>query len=57
MALLAQVVLYIILPRKELLHCIIPIIQNYSILLFKGGSRDEVCNLNWESVYCYLEDD
>jgi len=57
MALLALVVLYIILPSKELLYCVIPIIQNYSFLLFKGGSQDEVCNLNWEGVCCYLEDD
>lgn len=56
MALLAQVVPYITLPRKELLYCVLPIIQNYSIL-FKGGRQDEVCNLNWEGVCCYPEDD
>lgn len=57
MALLAQVVLYIILPRKELWYFTTPIVQSYSIPLSKGGSWDEVCNMNWEGVCGYLEDD
>lgn len=57
MALLAQVVLYSIFSWKEWLYCIVAIIQRYSTLLLKAGGQDEVCNLNWEGIYCYLDDD
>lgn len=56
-ALLAQVVLYIILQRKELLYHIIFIIQNYSILLLEGGSQYEVHDMKLEGICYYLTDD
>lgn len=45
MALLAQVVLYIILPRKELWYFIAPIVQSYSILLSKEAA--EMMSVTW----------